>query len=311
MDRTTPLGAAPRHRRFVAVLGLGLVLGLVASCSSSPTEVTDPVEAAVPVVVFDMLHQETRAIFRVGLDGSDLRALSGPEASDMSPSASAGTVIFSRYLDGNAELHSVPLEGGAPLRLTATPGHKTAPALSPSGTLAFEHSGTAGRKVYISDTLVASPVRATPTLGTGASVELSPTWSPDGNQLAFVSTHEGNANIYVLEVATGSLTPVLVGAPAYIQPAWSPDGHWLAYASNQDGSTDLYRIHLGTGDRERLTDRPESDARPAWTADGRLVFVRYEDESTHLHWMDPDHPSQTHRIPLPEGGQPMNPASPR
>ncbi len=78
-------------------------------------------------------------------------------------------------------------------------------------------------------------------LTSGESQDMQPCWSPDGSQLAFVSTrHEGKPQLFLIEVAGGEarrLTNVTHGATS---PLWSPDGKHLCYTSTQD--TDRQKV---------------------------------------------------------------------
>ncbi|NJN67618.1 MAG: hypothetical protein HC884_13355 [Chloroflexaceae bacterium] len=61
-------------------------------------------------------------------------------------------------------------------------------------------------------------------------------WSPDGQQLAFLSERDGNVDIYLMS-ANGTNQRNLTNHPAYDgSPAWSPDGSRLAFVSSRDGA---------------------------------------------------------------------------
>ena len=100
----------------------------------------------------------------------------------------------------------------------------------------------------------------------------APTWSPDGQRIAFVSGW-GRTSTLATANRDGSelrrVTPRRIsGGDAFEGgPAWSPDGHWLAFESDDTrGHADLYLIHPdGTGLR-RLTKTKASEGSPAWAA---------------------------------------------
>jgi Tol biopolymer transport system component len=325
----------PRDQRSSPDTGglrlVGLVLLMVVAlggCSESPAGPGDGLVPPPPpppgseeppppaLVVFDMVLEGQRDIWRVLTDGSGLGRLTDSPWVDREPTVAAGNVVFVSIQHGNPELLRVALEGGERERLTTTAGSEAGPTLSPDGSaLAWIYSGSGVPKLQVAPVTMPLPgppaSRATGAFGTGASVEASPAFAPDGRRIAFVSTHEGNANLYLLDRFDGAFEPLLVGPAAYGQPAWSPDGARIAYASNEAGSTDLWVLELASGVRTRLIASPSTDAAPAWLPDGRIVFVRHGTEDTELRWIDPRDPTTTHRIPLPEGGRPMNPAAPR
>jgi hypothetical protein len=95
----------------------------------------------------------------------------------------------------------------------------------------------------------------------------------DRSQIAFVSTRDGNSEIYVM-YADGSAVRRLTNNPATDErPAWSPDGTRIAFQSDRDGNWEIYVVGVdGTGLR-RLTTHAAIDAEPSWSPDGsRIAF---------------------------------------
>lgn len=91
-----------------------------------------------------------------------------------------------------------------------------------------------------------------------------PAVSPDGTKIAFVSTRDGNSEIYVMD-ADGSNPVNLTRHPsADLDPAWSPDGTKLAFASSRDGNFDIYVMDADGSDPVNPTRHPATDRHPAW-----------------------------------------------
>ncbi len=103
---------------------------------------------------------------------------------------------------------------------------------------------------------------------------LSPTWSPDGKQVAYVSFENDRPAIYRQNLAT-AVRERLTNYPGLnSSPAWSPDGRYMAMVLSKDGNPDIYVMDLRTRDLERLTDHFAIDTEPAWMPDGKsLVFT--------------------------------------
>ncbi len=112
-----------------------------------------------------------------------------------------------------------------------------------------------------------------PTLQSPAPI-LSPTWSPDGQQLAYVSFEQERPRIYIQELATGTRRLVSDFPGLNSAPTFSPDGSRLAIALSKDGNPEIYLLYLGSGRLQRLTNNPAIDTEPAWAPDGRsIVFT--------------------------------------
>lgn len=103
---------------------------------------------------------------------------------------------------------------------------------------------------------------------------MSPTWSPDGQQIAFVSFQKTLPAIFIADIRTGVLQQVTALAGINGAPAWSPDGRKLAFVSSQTGAAKLYTIDLATRQVLRLTDGLSIDTEPCYMPDSRsLVFT--------------------------------------
>lgn len=101
---------------------------------------------------------------------------------------------------------------------------------------------------------------------------ISPAWSPNGGELAYVSFEARKPVIYVHEVASGQRRLVANFRGSNSAPAWSPDGGSLAVTLTRDGSSQLYRISSQGGQPTRLTQSNGIDTEPAFSADGKTIF---------------------------------------
>ena len=102
---------------------------------------------------------------------------------------------------------------------------------------------------------------------------MSPSWSPDGRKLAYVSFEQAKSEIYVQTLRSGARRRVSSRAGVNGAPAWSPDGRHLALTlSKLDGNLDIYTLELSSQVLRRLTERGSIDTEPSWSADGRSIF---------------------------------------
>ncbi|MDD9889332.1 MAG: Tol-Pal system beta propeller repeat protein TolB [Gammaproteobacteria bacterium] len=103
---------------------------------------------------------------------------------------------------------------------------------------------------------------------------MSPSWSPNGQDVAYVSFETDLPRIYIQNIATGQRRQITNYPNINSSPVWSPDGTKLAMVLSKDGSPDIYVQDLNTNQLTRITDHPAIDTEPSWTPDGRnIVFM--------------------------------------
>lgn len=103
---------------------------------------------------------------------------------------------------------------------------------------------------------------------------LSPSWSPDGSQLAFVSFTNRGSVIRVLDLKSGKHEIIAKFDGINSAPAWSPDGLNIAYSTSRNGSPDVYIYNTVTKQHDRITTHYGIDTEPGWSPDGRsLLFT--------------------------------------
>ena len=101
---------------------------------------------------------------------------------------------------------------------------------------------------------------------------LSPSWSPDGGKLAYVSFERGNSAIYIQNIATGARELVTSFRGINSAPAFSPDGRKLALTLSRSGNPEIYVMDLGSKQLTQLTNHFAIDTEPTWAPDGSAVY---------------------------------------
>lgn len=103
---------------------------------------------------------------------------------------------------------------------------------------------------------------------------MSPSWSPDRKQLAYVGFDHGRSAIYVHTLATGQVRKLVSEKGINGSPAWSPDARSIAVTLSFETNPDIYIIDVASGTRRRMTDQYGIDTEPSWSPDGQtLVFT--------------------------------------
>ncbi len=101
---------------------------------------------------------------------------------------------------------------------------------------------------------------------------ISPAWSPDGNQLAYVSFESRKPVIYVHNVGSGKRRLIANFKGSNSAPAWSPDGKTLAVTLSRDGGSQLFLLSAAGGEPRRLIQSSSIDTEPVFSPDGRSIF---------------------------------------
>lgn len=116
---------------------------------------------------------------------------------------------------------------------------------------------------------------------------MSPSWSPDGQQLAYVSFEQGRSAIYIQDLRSGQRTLVSRQDGINGAPVFSPDGSRIALTLSSSGNIDIWLHHIASGRKQRLTRNPSIDTEPAFSPDGsKLAFTSNRGGGAQIYEMD-------------------------
>jgi dipeptidyl aminopeptidase/acylaminoacyl peptidase len=146
-------------------------------------------------------------------------------------------------------------------------------------------------------------------LTNGDHYEHSIDWSPNGEEIVFISNREQNEDqffnydIFTLKVSDGSMRRLTSTESAEYRPRWSPDGKTIAYQATKRGLTDLETTmedtHVwlinadGSNRREIASTIDNRQGAPAWAPDGLSVYFTVQDRGN----------VRLYRVPV-DGGAP-------
>ncbi len=103
---------------------------------------------------------------------------------------------------------------------------------------------------------------------------LSPVWSPDGQEIAYVSFEKRRPAIYRQHLASGTREQLTDFPGLNSAPSWSPDGKRMAMVLSKDGNPEVYIMELATKNLIRVTNKFSIDTEPTWMPDGKsLIFT--------------------------------------
>jgi len=116
---------------------------------------------------------------------------------------------------------------------------------------------------------------------------MSPTWAPNGKQLAFVSFSRGRPELYLQNILSGQTTRIAEFKGINSAPSFSPDGRHLALTLSKDGNAEIYVMDLQTRKLRRITRNYAIDTEPTWMPQGdAIVFTSDRGGSPQLYRVD-------------------------
>jgi TolB protein len=103
---------------------------------------------------------------------------------------------------------------------------------------------------------------------------MSPSWSPEGKAISYVSFEKKRAQIFTVSVETGQRRLITSFPGINGAPAWSPDGQQLAVVLSKSGTPKIYSVDIRSGNMKQLTFGDAIDTEPRFAPDGRsLLFT--------------------------------------
>lgn len=188
------------------------------------------------------------------------------------------SVVYTTWRRNNQEI--VWLELGKGNRRILVPPEETlnmTPAVSPDGRLlAYASARDSATKSHSDIFVMNLKTDMKKQLTDHAKADLSPTWSPNGRELAFTSDRQGGLQIYIMRADGKKVRRLTFDGRYNAAPDWSPLGDWIAYVCRiPNKGFKLCRISPDGKRRFQITSGPsgEMDESPSWAPDGRhLVF---------------------------------------
>lgn len=105
---------------------------------------------------------------------------------------------------------------------------------------------------------------------------MSPTWSPDGTKLAYVTFERKQSQIYIQDVYTARRSILTSFKGINSAPVWSPDGRKMAMTLSKDGNTEIYSMDIASKALTKLTNHRAIDTEPNWSPDGQSIIFTSE-----------------------------------
>lgn len=286
-----------RRRWWIGLL-LTLAIALVAAACGAPDAALNGNAALGASPKGRILFAQNGDIY-VWDNGSIKQLTKVGDASLARWSGDGSRFVFVRSGDAFSDLYVANADGSGMEQLTHNqpqlqPGSEAYvnnsiwaldPAWSPTGEdIAYvSDRGTAKNFLWLMSGLGADPVQVQASTQNGENVE-HPSFSPDGTKVVFDQRTGGSdlqrwTQLWIADLNTGQLQPLLQSDQGTYDPAWSPDGHWVAYVGRNGTANDLWVIPAEGGTPIQLTSSGDV-TQPVWSPDGSAIAFMQPDGSS-------------------------------
>lgn len=225
-------------------------------------------------------------LYSMNPDGSDVQRLTDSTTNHYNGVLSPdGTQLAytQRTPSGYTEIYIATPDNALPERML-TPGAN--PTWSPDSTqLAYTQSANGNTDIYIIDATGLNNRQLT----ANPAADYAPSWSPDGQWIAFKSNREPDApmGLYIVRPNRTDLRRLTDTDTAHHPPSWSPDSSQLAYTREINDVPSVHTVSAETGASRRVSGSLTPDFSPAFVPAGNaLIFVSVEDNQPDIHRMD-------------------------
>jgi len=140
-----------------------------------------------------------------------------------------------------------------------------------NGPLVFESTRSGNPDIYLT-----TDGRSAKRLTSDPAQDTTPTFSPNGKEVAFASDRTGDWQLYRMNADGSGQQLIKVNAPTPFAPRWSPAGDLIAFQSfDAKGTSAVYVVDVSGGNERRLSPAGVDDTSPSWSPKGdRVVLSR-------------------------------------
>jgi len=192
-------------------------------------------------------------------------------------------IAYTSGQDGDVDVYVVDLEKNQQIRLTSSTAKEDLGGWSANGEwVVFAVLDGPAQGIHTKNPLGVDEIQLT------EKPDFSPQWAPRGDKIAFLSTRDGDVEIYVMDADGQNETNLSKKPGDDLDFDWSPDGRRIVFISQRDGNPEVYVVSLD-GEIERLTHNTVEERNPRWSPNGgRIVFGSKADGDFDLYTMKRD-----------------------
>jgi len=182
-------------------------------------------------------------------------------------SSDGAKLAYSSARTGNPDIYVCDASGAGSHRITAFLGPNVSPAWNPktNAQIAWVSGRTKLPQIYVMDTDGSNVMRMT-----DGGYATSPSWSPNGELLAFAWQRNygpgvpGSEDIYIMDIASKAWTQLTHDSGANDFPSWSPDNRHIVFQRRENGHTEIWMMLADGTDQQQLTQEG-NNLMPDWS----------------------------------------------
>jgi TolB protein len=212
-----------------------------------------------------------KEIWVMDYDGGDPRAVTRNGSINLSPvfAGARDKLLYTSYALGTPQFFLTNPENPSPQPAFSARGMSSAPGWNRHDQeLAYASTGDGNSEIYRRS------------LGSGKkgerltfswSIETSPSWSPNGQEIVFVSDRSGSPMLFVMDRDGSNTRRITYDFPYCGSPSWSPKGDRIAFSVLDDGNNfSLFTVAADGSDPIRVASGGSNES-PVWSPDGRFI----------------------------------------
>lgn len=224
-------------------------------------------------IAFISTETGNKEIYICDFDGENPVKVTHTKSITLSPawSSDGEELAYTSYENGKPDIFIKNLKRGNVTLIVAKTGSNITPCWLPGKKeLAASLSFEGGQGIYLLTREGKIRKRVT-NKWSEWGIDVSPTFSPDGGDMAFASKRSGTPQIYMQNLDSGRVKRLTYQGKYNTSPSWSPNGMKIAYSGLIDSHFEIYVLDLKTGDAERMTYDSGDNESPSWSPDGSMI----------------------------------------
>ena len=220
-------------------------------------------------IVFVSNKTGFKEIYQCDFDGQGVEQLTNSHSISLTPALSPDGkyIAYTDFTSGRPALYIRNISDKKSV-MASKSGISIDPAWRNNSEVATTLSYEGDQEIYL--VKVDGSVSRRVTNSTG--IDVSPSFSPDGNKMAFVSARNGQPQIFIEDLQTGETRRLTFSGRYNTQPSWSPAGDKIAYSTWENGGEiNIFTINADGSGLMQLTGKSGENESPSWSPDGEMI----------------------------------------